>query len=171
MTRIGLACGRRNAVAPEIERTKHSAVCENSSLGHRDLLKSWDYSELSSIRGKSDYWRKFPCPGCGADAWESLTERKTRRNRFGEEWVMEQGGECDHVPYERYVLVTCQAVGVYENGNSVATVEPDPGDPVYWLRERRTRRKRHGSTDRLWHSLSSYHCDGRAKPSVEDCRG
>lgn len=135
MTRIGLACGRRNAVAPEIERTEHSALCENSSLGHRDLLKLWDYSELWSIRGKSDYWRKFPCPGCGADAWESLTERKTRRNRFGEEWVMEQGGECDHVPYDRYVLVTCQAVGVYENGKSVATVEPDPGDPVYWLRD------------------------------------
>jgi hypothetical protein len=72
---------------------------------------------------------------CGADAWESLTERKTRRNKFGEEWVMEQGGECDHVLYDRCVLVTCQAVGVYENGKSVANVEPDPGDPVYWLRD------------------------------------
>jgi hypothetical protein len=98
------------------------------------ILKRWDYAELWSTRTRSDYWRKFPCPKCGADGWESLTERKTRRNKFGEEWVIEQGGECDHVHYDRYVLVTCQAVDVTESGRIVAIVEPDPGEPVYWLR-------------------------------------
>lgn len=98
------------------------------------ILKLWNYIDIYSKQGKCDYWRKFPCPRCGGDAWESLTERKTRRNKFGEEWVMEQGGECDHVPYDKYVLVTCQGVDVDENGKTVATVEPDPTDPVYWLR-------------------------------------
>ncbi len=113
---------------------KHARQSPGRGWSDSTIPELWNYCDLWLEDRKCDYWRKFPCPKCGADAWESLTERVTDDNGFGEEWVIEQGGECDHVPYDKYVLVTCQAVDVVENGKTVAVVEPDSYDPVDWLR-------------------------------------
>lgn len=115
-------------------RTKHACRSPGRGCSHSTILELWNYCDLWLEDRKCDYWRKFSCPKCGADGWESLTERESDDKRFGEEWVIEQGGECDHVPYDEYVLVTCQAVDVVENGKTVAVVEPDSYDPVDWLR-------------------------------------
>ena len=108
-------------------------------LDERKFLERWSCSFISRTEDPESYVAKFPCPKCGADAFEMFVEvtapSKAVARRFNlddyELWVLRWTSECGHV-CGAINEAACVATLVEEKGKMVGMIEPVSPPP--WVR-------------------------------------